>query len=246
MQGASQKIVLVIHGLSGTARTMQPLIDELERAGFAVTAPLLPGHGTTHEDLAEKKWEEWWDTVRAEFERLTAHNGKIFVAGLSMGSLLALKLAEEFPDKVTAIAAIGTPLKLPPFIENIAYYAVKYTPLRYFYKYSKKDIEKTVLDKEGQEYYRNNSYPYMPIASVLELFKLKKIVREDLSKITSPVLVVHGRYDKMAPVENADILKWALLDREILILENSAHVVTLDVDRDEASKAVVAFFKKFS
>ena len=51
--------VLVLHGFTGSPGTMQPLTDGLRAAGFDVTAPTLPGHGTTIDDMVPTRWEDW-------------------------------------------------------------------------------------------------------------------------------------------------------------------------------------------
>src|SRR2546430_8469231 len=42
---------LLLHGLTGSPAEMRPVGDALAAAAFRAVAPLLPGHGTTPEDL---------------------------------------------------------------------------------------------------------------------------------------------------------------------------------------------------
>jgi esterase/lipase len=44
--------VLVLHGLGSTVQSVRPLAEGLAERGFAVSAPLLPGHGQTVEAFA--------------------------------------------------------------------------------------------------------------------------------------------------------------------------------------------------
>ena len=43
---------LVVHGFTGTPQSMRGLAQAFARAGYAVELPLLPGHGTTVDDMA--------------------------------------------------------------------------------------------------------------------------------------------------------------------------------------------------
>lgn len=96
----SKKGCLVIHGLSGTPETMRPVVDELRRAGYTVNAPLLPGHGTIPQDLTKPSWKEWWNTVENAYLELARDTESISCVGLSLGTILALKLAEDLRFKI--------------------------------------------------------------------------------------------------------------------------------------------------
>ncbi len=41
---------LLVHGFTGTPQNVRPLADYLARRGLAVSAPRMPGHGTTVAD----------------------------------------------------------------------------------------------------------------------------------------------------------------------------------------------------
>ena len=42
---------LLLHGLTGAPSEVRPVGEALARAGFRAVGPLLPGHGTTPQDL---------------------------------------------------------------------------------------------------------------------------------------------------------------------------------------------------
>jgi carboxylesterase len=89
---------------------MLPLGRALNREGYTVLAPLLPGHGTAIEDMESRSWSDWLHAARDAFNTLAKNCEDIYVAGLSMGGLLALILAEELP--VRAAVSIAAPLRL--------------------------------------------------------------------------------------------------------------------------------------
>ena len=58
--------VLVLHGFTGNPQSMRPLAQALAAAGFTVELPLLPGHGTSVEDLIPTRWEDWSGAAEAQ------------------------------------------------------------------------------------------------------------------------------------------------------------------------------------
>jgi len=104
--------ILLIHGLGGTPVEMRYVAQGLHRAGYTVYSCQLTGHCGTTQDLIEAKWQDWTADVVKALDKLK-HCNQIFVSGLSAGSLLALYLAEQFPNRIT-----GTLLFSPTLILN--------------------------------------------------------------------------------------------------------------------------------
>ena len=59
--------------------------------------------------------------------------------------------------------------------------------------------------------------------------------------------MIHGQHDCTAPVSNMDLLEQRVSSDivERLLLKNSAHVVTMDSEKEKAADATVDFFKHF-
>lgn len=235
-----KKGVILIHGLTGTPATMAPLTEVLSMKGFKVITPLLPGHGTSPEELSGTTWEEWCATVLTSYNKLANDCDEIYCAGLSLGSLLTLKLAIE--RVVKGIICMGTPLRLSPMIEKLAL-PISHLPLiNRLIKSSKKDWEASVKDPEGREIYRSLSYPVIPVRSVWELQKLQKNVLDKIGSIKAKVLIVHSKNDKAAPPFNVDLLTSKLATPpEVLLLERSEHVVTLDLEKELVAERILKF-----
>ena len=88
--------VLLIHGFTGTCGQMRPLGEALRGAGYTVMAPLLPGHGTSLEDMSRTSGGDWLHCVRDAYVSLEKMVERVVVCGLSMGVKLATILAEEY------------------------------------------------------------------------------------------------------------------------------------------------------
>jgi len=105
---AGRSGVLLIHGLTGTPTEMRFVARGLHEAGFTVRAVQLAGHCGGADDLVATGWRDWSRSVDVAATELRAQVDHLFVAGLSMGALLALKLAIDRPDEVDGVGLYGT------------------------------------------------------------------------------------------------------------------------------------------
>lgn len=226
--------VLLIHGFTGSPGEMRPLGEYLADKGITALGILLPGSCTSPEDMNERKWQEWANAVEAGYTKLKNDGIKnIFVCGLSMGGALTLYFAENHDDFSGMI-----PLAAPVEIKN------RKLLLLPIYKRFKKLIPKEEAQSEDVEYeIYHYSYDVVPVVALGELLKLLKVVKKNLSKIKVPALIVQGKVDKVVPPYNAEVIYNSISseDKNILWLENSHHVVTLDVDRETLYKEVERF-----
>lgn len=102
---------LLLHGLTGSPAEVRPVGEALAAAGFRAVGPVLPGHGTTPDDLYTTTRA---DLLRAAESALLSLRGarRIFLCGLSVGGLLAIHLAarswtrEGLPD-LSALALLA-------------------------------------------------------------------------------------------------------------------------------------------
>jgi carboxylesterase len=225
--------VLLLHGLTGTPNEMEPLGDHLAERGYSTLCPWLAGHGTTPRDLAATRWQDWAKSAREAYEELKGRCPKVFVAGLSMGGLQAFHLAAHHP--VAGVLAFSTPLRIPDFRFNgIAFFR--------FLQWWTSSLTGGILDPQAPPHL---TYPYVFTNSLYELKKLMGVVRGELSSITAPALVAHGRKDSKVPPLNGEFAFRALGSpvKHLLYLEGSEHVVTMDFDRQELLEKAFNFIR---
>src|SRR2546421_3763826 len=101
---------LVLHGFTGNPQSMRGLAEALAGAGLAVELPLLPGHGTSIEDMLPTRWTDWSTAAEDAYADLAGRSRRLVVAGLSMGGALAVWLAARHPELAGVVA-------INPFIE---------------------------------------------------------------------------------------------------------------------------------
>jgi carboxylesterase len=77
--------VLFCHGFTGSPWSLREWAQVTADAGYRVSLPRLPGHGTTWQELNVTEWRDWYGEAEQAFLELRAHCDTVFVAGLSMG-----------------------------------------------------------------------------------------------------------------------------------------------------------------
>ena len=103
---------LLIHGLGGTPMEMRYVAQGLARAGHTVHVPQLAGHCGSAEDLRATSWMDWYASVEEEHHRMGAHCQSVVVCGLSMGAILAIHHAAQYPREVSALGLYAPTLWL--------------------------------------------------------------------------------------------------------------------------------------
>jgi len=97
-RSSSQIGVLLLHGFTGSPASLRPWADHLVDENFSVELPALPGHATNWRDLNRTTWHQWYAAAKLALLKLSQDTEQVYVAGLSMGGALALRLAQHHTD----------------------------------------------------------------------------------------------------------------------------------------------------
>ncbi|NHJ32069.1 MAG: prolyl oligopeptidase family serine peptidase, partial [Asgard group archaeon] len=190
------------------------------------------------EDLQTKKKEDWWNSVSEIF---TESNGFDFVIGFSMGALLAARAAFEFEKELKGLVLISSFININPKILNRV--AFLFPIIRYLKPYFSKS-------EETEQYFKDNnlvSYLKYPMSAVHEAVKLSKYTkRKVLHKIKIPTLIIQGEKDDRIDPEGYKILQKQIPaeDKELVLLPNSQHIVSVEPDKKLLFESIYQFIKK--
>ncbi len=227
--------VLCLHGLTGCPYEVRPVAEALVRAGMRAVGPTLAGHASTPDELASVHFEQWLGGVRDAYRALRSDHETVMLVGLSLGGLLSLALAAEEP--VDALAVIATPLRLRFPIPQLVPWLRRALP---YMRKRGSDI------RDPAARARHPSYDVMPLQAVYQVTRLQAHVLDALPRIDAPILVAHGAHDSTANPADAQLISAGVSSerRELLLLENSAHIVPVDHDGEVLADAVSAFFSR--
>ena len=219
--------VLLIHGFTGSVAETRPMGQYLAERGLTVRCPLLPGHGTTAEDLIHIHRQAWIDAVDAAYRELQDRCDALFVGGMSVGSVLALWLGSQYQGIAGLIAmspAVKVQNRLLPLTLGLRH-LLKYDPTASL-------GDEDLCDPEAID--RIWCYDETPLWGAAEFYLLQRQVRRVLPEIHQPILIFQGRHDATLSPQAADVLygSVASTDKTVIWLENSGHNILADGERE--------------
>jgi carboxylesterase len=214
--------VLLCHGFTGTPQSLRAWAEQLAAAGFAVELPRLPGHGTRWPDLNATGWPDWYGEVERAFDRLRQRCAQVFVAGLSMGGTLALRLAEQRGAEVAGLVLVN------PSLATERWDARLLLPLLHRVVPSFPGIASDIKKPGVTEL----AYDRTPLRAAYSLSKLWAVTRADLGRVSAPILVFRSREDHVVEPLSGRLLQAGCRSCPVdeRVLPDSYHVATLDND----------------
>ena len=165
---------------------------------------------TNNEDIVCPNLSSILEGKEASYENLYSSfvkycnefDGQIHLCGLSLGGILALNFALDFPQKVKTLVLIGTPYKVPK---------VAFSIQKIIFRFLTKSIFETMaFDKK-------NTFALGDTMKNLDF-------SDRVKNIKCPTLILCGKKDS-ANMKSADYLSQSIRSAELKIIENTGHVV---------------------
>lgn len=231
--------VVLVHGFTGSPFEVRYLGEQICRAGYSVRAPLLPGHGTSLDDLDARVWKDWTEAVERAVDSMRVRFPRVAVVGQSLGGLLALYTAAHRRD-VPCVASLAAPLWLEGLSARVAAWTTQgaLRGVRRIPKLGGSDVR----DKRAKR--DNPCYAGIPTKALGQLLEFFHVARDTLPRVTQPVLVVHATQDHTAPVACAHAIARATNAVRVRILPQSYHLIAVDVERDIVAAEVTQFLRR--
>jgi carboxylesterase len=228
------KGLLFFHGFTSTPQTLAPVVEELAAAGYTISAPLLPGHGTIPEDMAKTRGRQWLAFALEQYDAFAKEFPNCPVAGLSMGGALALWIASQRP--VSAVIALAPALYLQDWR---LFFRPLLQLLRPWYPAIANDIK-------GQDF-RELAYERYHLKNIHDLLHVMRQARKALPRISAPFLGMQSNADHTLPLGCLDYADRCIGSniKELHRLTNSYHVLTLDNERGLIARRMLSFLEKF-
>jgi carboxylesterase len=230
--------VVLVHGFTANPVGTRPLGQRLAAEGYTVEVPLLPGHGTSHHDLARTGYADWAGAVERVVDDLAARCDRVVLLGHSMGGTISLDLAARRAEVVDAVVVINPAIRAPRgLLARIA------PVLGYLVPYVPRDLAGLPTNDIALDGIEESAYALVPARAAASLLRELDRIRSGLLDVTAPLLVVRSLEDHTVdPRDALDVLELAASrDRRELVCEHSYHVPHLDHDAALVEETVVRF-----
>jgi len=220
--------VLLLHGFGDTPQTLSPYAKHLAKSGFAVFAPVLPGHGRTFDAFMRSRADDWIRAAKDAFVEMRSRYRVVSVSGLSMGGALAVIIAAEYHD-IASLVLFAPYLGMPRWLHGAA---VTHWVWGRIVGPVRANSPRSIHDPIERE--KNLSYGQVTGRAIFELLRVVKRARRALSQVVTPTLIIQSREDprvSTSVVERA-FKKLAAPEKKIVWTTGAGHIITVDYGRE--------------
>ena len=195
---------LYLHGLGQNAGSWNKAIEATEVLDHSVCLDL--------SEMVKGKAATYSTLYSAFVELCDAENEEIILCGLSLGGVLALNYAIDYPQKVKALVLIATQYKMPKRLLKLQNTLFRFMP---------------------QSMFQQTGFGKLDFISLCDTMVALDF-SDSLNQVSCPVLVVCGEKDKTnkrASIELADIMKHSQFKE----IPRTGHEVNLESPEELAS-----------
>jgi len=237
----SSPAVLLIHGFGGSPVDLKPLTDFLKEEDCAFDTIVLPGHGTSPEDLRDIKKGDWLEKGFSAYEDLKRQYDEVSIVGFSMGGAIGLIIAAE--KDVSKLVLISPYFKVKErwfYFGEPEIWAQRYTKILPFVRKPKIG---QINDPRGLKEYI--SYRNLPTKSIGELSRIGRLAIEKSESVTCETLWIHSKKDIVADFHLSREVFEIIPSKEKTFIEynKSNHIILYDHDRMDVIGNVMSFLK---
>lgn len=233
---------LILHGFMASPNEVLWAGKALADAGRTVYIPRQPGHGIDPTHMPRMRWQDWYAQAVDGYHILSQTCERVYVIGHSMGGLLALLLAAEYPAHGAVIAA--APVTVP---DGLMRYGRLMAPFKPYTQHpSTEEFHAMVrAEQERRNEPPNGRVHYAKWSSraVYELYTLIGVANNHLPRIDKPLLLLYATDDQTVPVTDSDIIAQTVKSEHIhqCVIEEGGHLTYLDIGRQAAIEATLGF-----
>jgi carboxylesterase len=207
------------------------------------------GHDTTVDDLARTSWLDWDRSAARGADALLQATPRIVAVGLSMGALLAMRLAVARPAQVAGLVLLSPAVEVRRVAPWMRWPLRTAAALDAYFPPARRLLAPIGMAKRASDIAdpavraTHGGYRRVPLRALLNLLRLQRACRHIGRRVTQPVLVVHALQDHTCPVDAARVLYEALpcAEKRLVLLPESFHVVTVDREREQVLGEIERF-----
>ena len=246
--------VVMLHGLGANELEFIRMSKELHAAGFSVVVPRIKGYSF---DTTVQPWKSWVEQVQSQYRELEKTYSSVSVVGLSMGAILAMVLAQRQPTPIAGLVLLSASLaydgwSMPWYRRLLEISAWLPFASRYNMKESEpfgvknEEMRAAIKSALKSKHVAESGADVLGYALIKEGQVLIREARYNIHLIECPTLIVHSVDDEIVHIRNAE---WAFkkirsVDKEIIYLGDSYHMITIDNERETVNQETIRFLQK--
>ena len=243
LAGDNKTCWYVIHGYTSTPDEMRELAEKINKEfNETVIVTRLKGNGEVPSHILNLTLDDWYIQVSQEFNELKNNCENINLVGFSFGGALATRLAETKDIKNTYLLSpyLFATYKFYRILKSETYLSL----LGDIFKYTKKTKIGQINSKEGLK--SHIAFWNMPFAPVKNSESFFKEVKDNLEKITTPVLLQQSKNDETSDIKSSKYIYDNINseNKEIIVFEKSNHILMEDFDKDDVIINIINFEKE--
>lgn len=205
---------ILIHGSGHKAASWNETISHMENSDDILCPNLV--------SILEGKEASYVNLYSSFIEYCGKIDGPVHLCGISLGGILALNYALDFPEKTKTLILIGTPYKVPKAAFAFQNMIFRFLPKSVF--------ENMAFDKKDT-FALGNSMKSLDFSSRVQ-------------NIKCPALIICGKKDN-ANMKSAYYLAQNIKNAELKIIENVGHVVN-EEDPETLAKILDDYYRSYS
>jgi pimeloyl-ACP methyl ester carboxylesterase len=246
VEHGSGKPVLFVHGLGGSWQNWLENIPAVAQAGYRAIAVDLPGFGASEmpaEKISISGYGRWVEALLEELD-----TGPVALVGNSMGGFIGAEVAIKFPsllERLVLVSAAGISVenqRNEPVLGAL-YRTERLATMAVAGLASRADVVSRRPRARKALMYVVAAHPdRLPAALVAEQVRgagkegflpaLDALtdypIRERLTDIAAPTLIVWGADDRLVPVRDADTFEELIPDARKVVFADTGHVAMLE------------------
>lgn len=234
----NQAAILLMHSFGDTNEVMSPLAELLNQAGYSVLYPTYSNHqAQNYTEIFSIPMEAYQAEATEYYQFLKAQgHDKVVVGGLSLGGILAIDLATQYPE-ISGLISLASPMFIDLNESKIPYYM-------------RQQLYRQLATEEGISTEDRKQADQM-FETLKETFKTMNYwMDESLSKVLQleqPVFIAQSANDEVINVNVAKRLERAMRQAEFVdfhLYEEGTHYLTAESTLSQVAQDLIHFLGK--
>lgn len=214
--------IVLVHAVRSSSTMWRGQVKRLERAGFQVITPDLPGHGTRSAEVFTQE-----GALSTIGEAVSAAEEAPLLGGLSLGGYLAIHWAAQHPGRLAALVAADCTIIPGPALARAYGYWLRmkdWAPGDSDARVRQAFAKRARKRKAAKRYY-GGGRAHGVVPAVVDVVGTMDLLA-DLAAIDVPITIVNGRQDPFRRHERQILM--AAPGARLRVLDRAGHISNLD------------------